>query len=82
MTIPPIHQIIDAVTATVTVASFACNLLPKSTVFEDYPRVKKLYETSINFVIALALNFRQCMPSLNQHIPGLGFDKVEEQTKP
>lgn len=82
MHIPPWHQVVDTVTATVTVASIVCNFLPKSTVFADYPRVKKAYETSINFVIGLALNYRQCMPSLNQHIPGLGFTKPEEQPKP
>lgn len=64
MRIPPIHVIIDTVTATVTVASFVCNVLPKSTVFADYPRVKAAYETGINFVIGLALNWRQCQPSL------------------
>lgn len=68
-----ISQIISAVTTTVTVASVICNVLPKSTVFADYPRVKKAYETAINVVIALAFNVRTYMPSLNIHIPGLGF---------
>lgn len=74
MKIPPIGTIWSYATTVVTVSSFFCNLLPKSTVFSDYPRVKKAYETGINFIIALALNIRQCMPSLNQHIPGLGFE--------
>lgn len=73
-------------TSTVTVASFVCNILPKSTVFSGYPRVKKAYETGINFIIAFALNVRSCMPSLNVHIPGLGFtapqDKPEEKETP
>jgi uncharacterized pyridoxamine 5'-phosphate oxidase family protein len=77
MRIPSFHQIKDVVTVTVTIASFVCNILPKSTVFNDYPRLKKAYETGINFVIALALNIRMCMPSLNMHIPGLGFKKPE-----
>ena len=63
------------VTTTVTVASLICNVLPKSTVFAKYPRVKTAYETGINFIIALALNMRMCMPSLGLHIPFLGFDK-------
>jgi hypothetical protein len=79
MTIPSWTSIWSTVTTTVTVASFVCNLLPKSTVFSDYPRVKKAYETGINFIIALALNVRQCMPSLNLHIPGIGFDKPAEK---
>lgn len=79
MKIPPIGQIWSTVTTTVTVASFVCNILPKSTVFADYPRVKKAYETLTNFVIALAFNIRSCMPSLNIHIPGLGFDKPSDQ---
>ena len=79
MRIPPIGQIWSTVTTTVTVASFVCNILPKSTVFSDYPRVKKAYETGINFIILLAVNIRSCMPSLNIHIPGLGFDKPSDQ---
>lgn len=79
MHIPPIAQIWSTVTTTVTVASFVCNVLPKSTVFAGYPRFKKAYETGINFVIALALNIRMCMPSLNLHIPGLGFTKPADQ---
>jgi hypothetical protein len=78
MNIWPLSRIVSTVTATVTVSSFVCNFLPKSTVFADYPRVKKAYETSINFIIAIAFNWRQCMPSLNQHIPGLGFEKPEK----
>jgi hypothetical protein len=69
------------VTTTVTVASIACNLLPKSTVFSDYPRVKKAYETGINFIILLAINIRSCMPSLDVHIPGLGFTAPEDKPK-
>lgn len=79
MRLPPVHQVIDAVTTTVTVASVICQLLPKSTVFSSYPRVKKAYETGINFFIALALNIRQCQPSLNVHIPGLGFEKPPDK---
>lgn len=69
-----------AVSETVTVASIACNLLPKSTVFSGYPRVKKAYETGINFIILLAINIRQCMPSLDLHIPGLGFENSENKS--
>lgn len=79
MRIPTFHQALDTATTIVTVASFVCNVLPKSTVFNDYPRVKKAYETGINFVIALALNFRICMPSLGIHIPGLGFKKPDDK---
>jgi hypothetical protein len=79
MRIPPLGQIWSTVTTTVTVASIACNLLPKSTVFAGYPRVKKVYETGINFIIALAFNIRSCMPSLNVHIPGLGFTAPQDQ---
>jgi hypothetical protein len=79
MHIPPIGDIISTVTTTVTVASIVCNVLPKSTVFADYPRFKKAYETGINVVIALAFNVRSCMPSLNIHLPGLGFDKPSDQ---
>lgn len=74
-----IKAVAVTVSETVTVASVACNFLPKSTIFSDYPRVKKAYETGINFIIALAFNIRTCMPSLNVHIPGLGFTKPEEQ---
>lgn len=63
------------VSETVTVASFGCNFLPKSTLLDGYPRVKKAYETGINFVTVLAFNFRMCMPSLGLHIPFLGFEK-------
>lgn len=79
MRIPPFMQIWATVSTTVTVASWVCNFLPKSTVFADYPRVKKAYETGINFIILLAGNIRSCMPSLNVHIPGLGFDKPSDQ---
>jgi F0F1-type ATP synthase membrane subunit a len=79
MKIPSLGVIWSTFTATVTVASFVCNILPKSTVFAGYPRVKKAYETGINFIIALALNVRTCMPSLNIHLPGLGFDKPQDQ---
>jgi hypothetical protein len=79
MHIPPFGQIVSAVTSTVTVASIVCNILPKSTVFAGYPRVKKAYETGINFIILLALNIRQCMPSLDVHIPGLGFAAPEKK---
>lgn len=79
MKIPSLGVIWSTFTATVTVASFVCNILPKSTVFSGYPRVKKGYETGINFIIALALNVRTCMPSLNIHLPGLGFDKPSDQ---
>jgi hypothetical protein len=79
MHIPPLGQIWATATTTVTIASFVCNILPKSTVFAGYPRVKKAYETGINFIIALALNVRSCMPSLNIHLPGLGFDKPSDQ---
>jgi hypothetical protein len=79
MQIPSLGQIWSTVTSTVFIASFVCNILPKSTVFSDYPRVKKAYETGINFIIALALNIRSCMPSLNIHLPGLGFDKPSDQ---
>ncbi len=75
----PFAVIWSDVSTTVTVASIACNLLPKSTVFNDYPRVKKAYETGINFIIALAINVRSCMPSLNIHIPGLGFTPPEKK---
>jgi hypothetical protein len=76
-----LSQIISTVTTTVTVASIVCNVLPKSTVFAGYPRFKKAYETAINVVIALAFNVRSCMPSLNIHLPGLGFDKPSDQGK-
>lgn len=79
MRIPPFAVIWVTVSTTVTVASGICQVLPKSTVFSDYPRVKKAYETGINFFIALALNIRACQPSLNVHIPGLGFDKASDQ---
>lgn len=69
MRLPPWHTIWHATTATIATASFACNLLPKSTVFNDYPRVKKAYETGINFVIALALNLRECFPTLGLKMP-------------
>jgi hypothetical protein len=77
MRIPSISSIVSTITTTVTVASIVCNVLPKSTVFSGYPRFKKAYETVINVVIALAFNVRSCMPSLNIHLPGLGFDKPE-----
>ena len=79
MHLPPFGVIVSDITTTVTVASIACNLLPKSTVFSNYPRVKKAYETGINFIILFALNIRSCMPSLNVHIPGLGFNKPSDQ---
>jgi hypothetical protein len=81
MHIPPLAQIWATATTVVTVMSFVCNILPKSTVFNGYPRFKKAYETGINVIIALALNVRSCMPSLNIHLPGLGFDKPEDQGK-
>jgi hypothetical protein len=77
--IPSISSIVSTVTTTVTLASIACNMLPKSTVFADYPRVKKAYETGINFIILLALNIRTCLPSLNVHIPGLGFERPQDK---
>ena len=79
MNMPSLTVIWSDVATTVTIASVACNLLPKSTVFSDYPRVKKAYETGINFIILLAVNIRSCMPSLNVHIPGLGFNKPSDQ---
>jgi hypothetical protein len=72
-------QIISYATTTVTVASIAVNLLPKSTVFDGYPRFKKAYETGINVIIALAFNVRKQLPSLDVHIPGLGF-KPEDKS--
>lgn len=75
----PFATIWSDVATTVTIASFTCNILPKSTVFSDYPRFKKAYETGINVIIALAANIRSCMPSLNIHIPGLGFTAPQDK---
>lgn len=75
----PLGAIWSDVATTVAIASFTCNVLPKSTVFNDYPRFKKAYETGINVIIALAANIRSCMPSLNIHIPGLGFTPPEKK---
>lgn len=73
MRFPSLGVIVSGFTTTVTVASFAVNFLPKSTVFDGYPRFKKAYETGINVVILLAINVRKQLPSLDVHIPGLGF---------
>lgn len=75
ITFAEIKAVAVTVSETVTVASIGCNFLPKSTVFSGYPRVKKAYETGINFISLLAINIRTCMPSLDVHIPGLGFEK-------
>jgi len=80
MHLPSFSQAWGAVTSTVAIASFVCNFLPKSTVFDKYPRVKNAYETGINFIIFFGANLRSNLPSLNWHIPGLGFDKPQDQT--
>jgi hypothetical protein len=75
MHMPSFAAIVSGVTSTVTVASIVVNVLPKSTVFDSYPRFKAAYETGINVIIALALNVRKQLPSLDVHIPGLGFQR-------
>lgn len=79
MHLPSLAAVVSGVTTTVTVASVVANFLPKSTVFDGYPRFKKAYETSINVVIILAVNVRKQLPSLDVHIPGLGFAPTPEK---
>jgi hypothetical protein len=63
------------VTVVIAAASFVANILPKSSVFEPYPRIKRAYETFINFVAGTALNLRFRLPSLDISAPPLGLSK-------
>lgn len=60
----------------VTIAAVLANFLPKSEVFDDYPGVKKFYETFVIKLIAgTAQNWRNRLPSLDLSIPGYGLTK-------
>lgn len=48
------------------IASMVCNILPKPEVFDDYPRVKKAYKTTVTFIAVTAGNIR-----LNSHSANL-----------
>lgn len=74
MHIPPFSQIASTVSATVTVASIVCNVLPKSTLLCKYPKLQAAYETFVDFVSALAFNISSYLPALNVHLPiRMGF---------
>jgi len=57
------------------IASVVANLLPKAEVFNNYPRVKRFYETLVDVISATAANLRHCLPSLD--LPMMGFRKPD-----
>lgn len=70
-------QWIGAATTVSTAASVICNMLPNADLLENYPRIQGFYKTAINFIAALAINIRHCLPSLNVPAPMIGITKPE-----
>lgn len=77
--LPSLSEILVGAACYVTASSVAVNLLPKETVFDAYPRVKRAYGTVVLFVAVSAFNLRKYTPAANLKIPFLGFGDYEKQ---
>ena len=77
MHLPSLSQVLLVATGYVAVASVVCNVLPKDSVFDAYPRAKRAYGTVVVFVAVSAFNIRQYLPAANLKIPFLGFGQYE-----
>ena len=54
----------------VACASFVANFLPNKKRLDAWPRSQHVYVWFIDFVAFVALNFRVCLPSLQQEFMG------------
>jgi hypothetical protein len=73
MHLPSLSQALVFCTGYVTGCSIAVNVLPKDTVFNGYPRLKKGYGTFVLILAVSAFNLRKRLPGADLQIPGLGF---------
>jgi hypothetical protein len=79
MHLPSLSQVLIYACGYVTGASVLCNVLPKDTVFDAYPRVKTAYGTVVLILASSAFNLRKFTPAANLKIPFLGFGDYEKQ---
>ncbi len=66
-----LHRDVRTACCWVAAASLLANFLPRQSAFDRWPRVKITYGYLIDVVAFMALNFRACLPSLQQEF--LGF---------
>lgn len=78
MHLPSFDQCLFIGTAYVAVCAILVNFLPKDTIFDQYPRVKKAYGTAVLFLAVSAFNIRKHLPAANVRIPFLGFDDYQK----
>lgn len=77
MHLPSFDMILVAALGYVTGCSIACNVLPRDTVFNAYPRTKKAYGTVVLVFAVSAFNIRKYLPAANVKIPFIGFGQYE-----
>lgn len=75
--LPTLSQALAFATGYVTACSFLVNVLPKDSVFNDYPRTKTAYNATVAIMAVSALNLRKFLPGANLKIPFLGFDQYQ-----
>jgi hypothetical protein len=77
MHLPSLKDATVAGACYVAVCAVLCNVLPKDSIFDGYPRTKKAYNATVLFLAVSAFNLRKCLPGANIKIPFLGFGQYQ-----